>query len=280
MLGYDTVNSQLSQLETCRTIREQAKLGKITLDTSVKLSELNKHLVDYIEHFGIDLQDYVESCLSNVQPYMITKESDLTNCLIDGLYGLSITDGLTVRLTEKDRINGVTVAATVRSTKVPVFADRVLSQVSGTNKFVIRAVFQVGLLALPLELAGYKHNDIFLVDRRMIDTAIMSHCEEYISSVHESNYIKKNKIDTSKIKVFSRLQQLPFTVYGNDVFSNITVLMDRIVDGVDIEKADFALIKFIQNTRLTREQQTELKELFREKYTDMVTLNRVFEFMG
>ena len=280
MLGYDTVNSQVSQLETCRIIREQAKLGKITLDTSVKHSELNKHLVDYIEHFGIDLQDYVRSYLSNVQPYMITKENNLTNCLIDSLYGLSITDGLTVRFTEKDRINGVTAAATIRSTKVPVFADKVLSQVSGTNKFVIRAVFQVGLLVLPLELAGYKHNDIFLVERRMIDTAIMSHCEEYISSVHESNYIKKNKIDTSKIKVFSRLQQLPFTVYGNDVFSNITVLIDRIVDGVDIEKADFALIKFTQNTRLTREQQTELKELLREKYTDMVTLNRVFDFMG
>lgn len=279
MLSYDTVNIQVSQLETCRTIREQAKLGKITLDMSVKLSELNKHLVDYIEHFGIDLQDYVRSYLSNVQPYMITKESESTNCLIDGLYGLSITDGLTVRFTEKDRINGVTVAATVRSTKVPVFADRVLSQVSGTNKFVIRTVFQVGLLELPLELAGYKHNDMFLVDKRMIDTAIMSHCEEYISSVRESNYIKKNKIDTSKIKVFSRLQQLPFTVYGNDVFSNITVLMDRIVYGVDIGKADFALIKFTQNTRLTREQQTELKELLREKYTNMVTLNRVFDFM-
>lgn len=180
MLGYDTVNSQVSQLETCRIIREQAKLGKIKLDTSVKLSELNKHLVDYIEHFGIDLQGYVRSYLSNVQPYMLTKENNLTNCLIDGLYGLSITDGLTVRFTERDRTNGVTAAATVRSTKVPVFADRVLSQVSGTNKFVIRTVFQVGLLALPLELAGYKHNDIFLVDKRMIDTAIMSHCEDYI----------------------------------------------------------------------------------------------------
>lgn len=280
MLGYDTVNSQVSQLETCRIIREQAKLGKIKLATSVKLSELNKHLVDYIEHFGIDLQDYVRSYLSNVQPYMITKESDLTNCLIDGLYGLSITDELTVRFTEKDRTNSVNVATAVRSTKVPVFADRVLSQVSGTNKFVIRAVFQVGLLELPLDLAGYKHNDIFLVDKRMIDTAIMSHCEEYISSVHESNYIKKNRVDTSKIKVFSRLQQLPFTVYGNDAFSNITVLIDRIVDGVDIEKADFAMIKFTQNTRLTREQQTELKELLREKYTDIVTLNRVFDFMG
>ena len=280
MPSCDTLNSQVSQLETCRIIREQAKLGKITLDMSVKLSELNKHLVDYIEHFGIDLQDYVRSYLSNVQPYMITKENNLTNCLIEGLYGLSITDGLTVRFTEKDRTNGVTVAATVRSTKVPVFADRVLSQVSGTNKVVIRAVFQVGLLRLPLELAGYKHNDIFLVDKRMIDSSIKNHCEEYISSVHESDYIKKNKVDTSKIKVFSRLQQLPFTVYGNDVFSNITVLIDRIVDGSDIEKADFAMVKFTQNTRLTREQQTELKELLREKYTDIVTLNRVFDFMG
>lgn len=153
MLGYDTVNSQVSQLETCRIIREQAKLGKITLDTSVKLSELNKHLVDYIEHFGIDLQDYVESCLSNLQPYMITKENNLTNCLIDGLYGLSITDELTVRFTERDRTKGVTVATTVRSTKVPVFADKVLSQVSGTNKFVIRTAFQARSTCVTLRVS-------------------------------------------------------------------------------------------------------------------------------
>ena len=124
---------------------------------------------------------------------------------------------------------------------------------------------QRGLLELPLEIAGFKCKDIFVVNRKSIDTLFLSYCNDYIKELYTSDL----DIDYDTIEVFSVLQQLSFTSYGKDTFSSISILIDCLCvqpDYISKQAADFALITFVQSLKLTTEQQADLKNLLDTKY--------------
>lgn len=131
--------------------------------------------------------------------------------------------------------------------------------------YVVKAIFQRGLKLLPLELPAMKCKDVFIVQKSAINTLFVSYCNDYIRDLYTSDL----DLDFDKIEVFSMLQQISFTSYGNDTFSSISLLIDSLCvqhDTISKITADAALITFVQTLHLTVEQQEELKELLDEKF--------------
>ena len=129
----------------------------------------------------------------------------------------------------------------------------------------MKVMAQRGMLELPIEIAGFKCKDIFVVNRRSIDLIFISYCNDYIKDLYTSDL----DLDYDKIEVFSVLQQLSFTSYGRDTFSSISILIDSLCvqsDYISRQAADFALITFVQSLKLTAEQQADLKRLLDTKY--------------
>ena len=111
-----------------------------------------------------------------------------------------------------------------------------------------------------------KCKDVFIVERNGIDQLLLSYCNEYIRDLYTSDL----NIDFDQIDVFTMLQQISFTSYGNDVFSSISLLIDSLCvqhDQFSKAVADSALITFVQSLKLTKEQADELKLLLDKKYT-------------
>lgn len=274
--GIDT-----SMIEVCKRIRALARLDRLKLDTSVHRSGLNQHLFEYIEYCGLDTLTFIRTYLSNLQPYMIERRKDQEAhksyvCIIDSLYKVSVYIKADTKQFEEviisfheDNKRGI-----ARSNKlqrydqnqyVPIFADSILSKVEDENKYVVKVMAQRGLLVLPLEVAGAKCEDIFMVNRRAIDALLLSYCNDYIKELYTSDL----NLDFDRIEVFSVLQQLSFTSYGRDTFSSISILIDSLCaqpDYISRQAADFALVTFVQSLKLTAEQQAELKSLLDTKY--------------
>lgn len=274
--GIDT-----SMIKVCKKIRALAKLDRIKLDKSMHRSGLNKHLFDYIEYCGLDVLTFVKNYLSNLQPYMIERKKEQEAqktyiCVIDKLYRVSVYIKIDAGQFEEiiisfheDNKRGVAKSNKLQlyegNRYVPIFADSVLSKVENENKYVIKVMGQRGLLVLPLEVPGVQCQDIFIVDRRSIDVSFVSYCNDYIKDIYTSDL----DLDFDKIEVFSVLQQLSFTSYGNDTFSSISLLIDSLCiqkDYISRQAADFALVTFIQSLKLTEEQKNELKSLLDTKY--------------
>lgn len=274
--GIDT-----STIRACKKLRQLAKLERLVLDESVHRSGLNKHLFDYIEYCGMDVLEFVKQYLSNLQPYMIERRKnqetvDSFICVIDNLYRVSVYIKVDTKQFEEivvsfheDNIRGI--AKSNRLIKadiqryVPIFADSVLSKVSDENKYIVKAIFQRGLTILPLEMPAVKCQDVFIVEKNAINQQFVSYCNDYIRDLYTSDL----SLDFDKIEVFSMLQQISFTSYGKDTFSSISLLIDSLniqTDYISKSAADFALITFAQNLKLTAEQQDEIKQLLEQKY--------------
>lgn len=274
--GIDT-----SMIKVCRKLRALARLDRITLDTSTYRSGLNQHLFEYIEYCGLDTLTFVKTYLSNLQPYMIQRRKDQESlksylCVIDNLYKVSVYIKADTKQFEEiivsfheDNKRGVAKSNKIqlysRNQYVPIFADSVLSKVADENRYVVKVMAQRGLLELPLEVVGFKCQDIFIVNRTSIDALFLSYCNDYIKELYTSDL----NLDFDRIEVFSVLQQLSFTSYGKDTFSSISILIDSLCaqpDYISRQAADFALVTFVQSLKLTSEQQEDLKRLLDTKY--------------
>lgn len=274
--GIDT-----SMIKVCRKLRALARLDRITLDTSTYRSGLNQHLFEYIEYCGLDTLTFVKTYLSNLQPYMIQRRKDQESlksylCVIDNLYKVSVYIKADTKQFEEiivsfheDNKRGVAKSNKIqlysRNQYVPIFADSILSKVADENRYVVKVMAQRGLLELPLEVVGFKCQDIFIVNRTSIDALFLSYCNDYIKELYTSDL----NLDFDKIEVFSVLQQLSFTSYGKDTFSSISILIDSLCaqpDYISRQAADFALVTFVQSLKLTSEQQEDLKRLLDTKY--------------
>lgn len=274
--GIDT-----SMIKVCRKLRALARLDRITLDTSTYRSGLNQHLFEYIEYCGLDTLTFVKTYLSNLQPYMIQRRKDQESlksylCVIDNLYKVSVYIKADTKQFEEiivsfheDNKRGVAKSNKIqlysRNQYVPIFADSVLSKVADENRYVVKVMAQRGLLELPLEVVGFKCQDIFIVNRTSIDALFLSYCSDYIKELYTSDL----NLDFDKIEVFSVLQQLSSTSYGKDTFSSISILIDSLCaqpDYISRQAADFALVTFVQSLKLTSEQQEDLKRLLDTKY--------------
>lgn len=270
-----------SMIKSCKKLRQLAKLNRLRLDDSEHRTGLNKHLFEYIQYCGLDVLTFIRQYLSNIQPYMIERRKDQEKvksflCVIDNLYRISVYikvdsqqyEELVISFHE-DNKRGVARSNTLikKNTQryIPVFADSILSKIENENKYVIKVLVQRGLKVLPIELPAVKCQDIFIVEERHIDSQLILYSEDYIKDLYTSDL----ELDYDKIEVFSMLQQISFTPYGNDTFSSISLLIDSFCiqpDSISRQVADFALVTFTQNLKLTIEQQNELKYLLRQKY--------------
>lgn len=274
--GIDT-----SMIKVCKKLRALARLDRITLDTSTHRSGLNQHLFEYIEYCGLDTLTFIKTYLSNLQPYMIQRRKDQEAlksfvCVIDNLYKVSVYIKADAKQFEEviisfheDNKRGIAKSNKIqiydRNQYVPIFADSILSKVEGENRYVVKVMAQRGLLELPLEVAGFKCQDIFVVNRSSIDALFLSYCNDYIKELYTSDL----NLDFDKIEVFSVLQQFSLSSYGKDTFSSISILIDSLCaqpDYISRQAADFALVTFVQSLKLTEEQQAELKTLLDTKY--------------
>ncbi len=273
--GIDT-----SQIAVCKKIRQLAKLNRILLDETEHRSGLNKHLFDYIEYCGLNVLDFIKMYLSNLQPYMIERRKDQEKqksfiCVLDNLYRISVYIKLDSTQFEEvivsfheDNKRGIAksndLIKVTSSRYVPVFADSVCSHMG--EKYVVKVFIQRGLKVFPIEIAAIKCKDVFIVERNGINQLLLSYCNEYIRDLYTSDL----NIDFDRIDVFTMLQQISFTSYGNDAFSSISLLVDSLCvqhDQFSKAAADSALITFVQSLKLTKEQADELKLLLDKKYT-------------
>lgn len=271
----------MSMTAVCRKLRRLAKLNRLKLSQSEHRRGLNRHLFDYIEYCGRDVLDFVKQYLSNLQPYMIERKKDQKPedsfiCVIDNVYRVSVYikadnrqfEEVIVSFHENNKRGIAKTNSLIQADTrqyVPVFADSVLSCVKNENRYVVRAFFQRGLTVLGLELAAAKCGDVFLVEKNAVHMQFLSYCNDYIRDLYTSDL----DLDFDQIEVFSILQQISFTSYGRDTFSSISILIDSLCvqkDMVSRSLADFALVTFVQNLKLTQEQQQELLELLEEKF--------------
>ncbi len=271
----------MSMIAVCRKLRRLAKLDRLKLDENEHRSGLNKHLFDYIEYCGRDVLDFIKQYLSNLQPYMIVRRKDQEPersflCVIDHIYRVSVYIKADTRQFEEviisfhednkrgiARTNSLIPADNMRY--VPIFADSVLSRIEHENRYVVKAFFQRGLTVLGLELAAAKCEDLFIVEKNAIHMQFLSYCNDYIRDLYTSDL----DLDFDRIEVFSVLQQISFTSYGRDTFSSVSILIDSLCiqkDMISKSLADFALVTFVQNLKLTDEQRQELMSLLEEKF--------------
>lgn len=274
----------LSMVSVCKTIRRLAKLDRIRIDESEHRSGLNKHLFKYIEYCKSTPLEYIKEYLTNLQPYMIERRKDQEKqkafiCVIDKMYQVSVyikldkTFGKEVIVSfHEDNIRGVAKRNNLIQANqqkfVPIFADSIGSINPENGNASLKVIAQRGMKILPLTIIGIQCEDFFIVRQQDIDLQFVSYCNEYIQDLYTSNL----QIDFDQIEVFSMLQQISFTSYGRDTFSSISLLIDSLVaqkDAISRQTADFALVTFAQNLKLTEEQKKDLISLLEEKY--MVT---------
>ncbi len=130
----------------------------------------------------------------------------------------------------------------------------------------LKLVAQRGMLVLPLSIVGIKCENVFIVREADINNQFLEYCNQYIRDLYTSNI----DLDYDSISVFSVLQQISFTSYGKDTFSSISLLIDSLThqnDTISKKAADFALITFAGNLKLTEEQRAELVDLIKTKYS-------------
>lgn len=269
----------MSSISVCKKIRNLAKLDRISLDTSVHRSGLNKHLFDYIEYCGINVLDYIKEYLSNLQPYMIERNKKQKSCksficVLDNLYKISVYikidstqfEELIISFHEDNKrgISKINNLIKNENRYVPIFADCIISSSIDTD--IVKVIVQRGLKILPIDVVGKPCGDVFIVERKAIDMQLLEYCNSYIRDLYSSNL----DLDFDRIEVFTFLQQISFTSYGRDTFSSISLLIDSLCiqnDKYSKAVADMALIIFSQNLNLTDSQKEELEDLLYKKYS-------------
>lgn len=294
---------ELSTVEVCRKIRRLAKLDQIKFDEVKLQNEMDKNLVNHIKNNESTVSHFMRIYLSTLQPYMLVaveNQDYVYMCLIDRIYPVYITtfgNEIIISVCKQkkmieyllDKVYGVNRKNRSRikvdnSRRVPVFADRIASAAPTFNDVGIDIIALRGMKILSVNVIGKKCEDFFIVRQHDIEQQLVSFCEEYIEDLYASKY----NIDFDKIGYFSRLQQIAFTVDGNDVFTSVSLLIDVLnsqTDFISRRTTDFVLITFIQSLLLTNEQKEDLMELLEEKYKmggrkeTQIVLNRVIDII-
>ena len=270
----------LENVALCKKIRQLGKLDRIKLDTTTHRSGLNKHLLEYLKYCGIEPLEYVKDYLSNLQPYMIERRQDQENfpgaiCILDNVYRVFVcvkidnTQFEEIIISFHENKNGVAKAnSLIRPNNreyVFIFADSVTAFYEETQTYSLHLIAQRGLKKLPIDVSGKKYKDGFIVLRQDIERGFLDYCNEYLRDLYTSDL----QLDFSKIEIFSMLQQIGCTAYGNDTFSSISLLIDSIIvqkDSISRATADFAMCTFVQNLQLTEEQRNDLMQLLEKRF--------------
>ena len=253
-----------------RKLRKLARLSRIRLDESEHASRMNLLLFKYLEYLDLDKLEFIKDYLSHIQPYMISEiknqeKFDNAICVLDEYYRISVyikvdatkNEEIIVSFHENNK-NGIAKRNSVinREGLVYVFADSIGSHVEGTDNYSIKLFIMRGVRTFPLNIAAVKYDDDgFLVRSVNINNALIGISNQYLEDLYTSD------LDISGIELFSSLHQLSFTSFGNDVFSNISLLIDSLIaqkDAGSKQIADAALCIYCGSIRLTENDRKEL----------------------
>ena len=280
------VNDDLLQtLNLCKRIRRLAALDNLRLDTTLHASGLNLHLIKYLEYNNLDPLEYIKGYLMCLQPFMIERRFDQEKfdgalCIVDNLYRVSVYIKLDTTQNEElvvsfheDNKNGVAKSNLFSNMfyYVCVIPDCITSKVTSSRgvMYGVDVCIQRGLLKLNINTVAikqmFKGTELFLAHFSDINNMFVNYCNEYLRDL----YVSDIGLDTSSIKLFTVLQELSFTSFGEDIFSNLSLLIDSelIQDNLpSIRAADFAICTYAEHIVLTQQQKDELLSLLRDKF--------------
>ncbi len=260
----------LLQKQLAYKLRRLARLDRIKLDESKHASGRNLHLFKYLDYLGIDKLEYLRTYLANIQPFMITEmktQEKFENaiCVLDQFYRISVY--IKVDATKEEEIivsfhenekNGVAKKNPIfpKNNYVYVFAESLGSYVIPTDSYTINLLITRGVSTFPINVPAKKYDeDGFLVNYTYINNALTDIANQYLEDLYSTD------LDFSAIEVFSSLQQLSFTSYGHDCFSNISLLIDSLLILTDANAkmiSDGALCIYCNSLDLLESDKKEL----------------------
>ncbi|MBQ7429757.1 MAG: helix-turn-helix transcriptional regulator [Butyrivibrio sp.] len=268
----------LQQKLMAKKLRKLAKLDRIKLDETEHASKLNLHLLKYLDYIGIDKLEYIKQYLSNIQPFMISEiksqeKFDNSICILDEFYRISVYIKLDATFGEEiivsfheNNKSGVARRNTYNSnlSYVYVFADSIGSHVNNTDYYTVNLFITRGVSTFPINVPASKYDaDGFLVRYTYINNAIIDISNRYLEDLYTSD------IDFSSVELFTDLQQLSFTSYGNETFSNISLLIDSLIIQKNVyskQIADTAMCIYCNSLDLLESDKKELIETLKERY--------------
>ena len=275
----DAVTDIQNKKLLARKLRKLARLDRIQLDESEHTSRLNLHLFKYLDYLEIDRLEFIKEYLQHIQPFMITeiKEQEKFEnaiCVLDEYYRISVyikvdaTKGeeIIVSFHENNK-HGIAKKNSLykRDDMLYVFADSIGSHLALTDTYSINLFIMRGVRIFPLNIAAMKYDeDGFLVKARDITNALLEVCNNYLEDLYTSD------LDFSNINIFSSLQQLSFTSYGNDPFSNISLLIDSILiqtDYISKQISDAALLIYCDGLEMLESDKRELIKTIKERFS-------------
>ena len=268
----------LKQKQLAYKLRRLARLDRISLDESEHASKYNLHLLKYLEYVGLDKLDYIKKYLSNIQPFMITEmksQEKFENaiCVLDNYYRISVyikvdaTKGEEVIVSfHENNKNGIAKKnSVIRNNRyVYVFAESVGSFVESKKTYTINLFVTRGVSTFPINVPATRYDEEgFIVNFTYINNALVDIANRYLEDLYTAD------LDFESVNLFSSLQQLSFTSYGNDTFSNISLLIDSILiqnDYLSKQIADSALCIYCSSLELLDSDKTELLNTLRERF--------------
>ena len=261
-----------------RKLRKLARLDRIRLDENEHSSKLNLHLYKYLDYLGVDKLEYIKMYLSNIQPFMLTEiraqeKFDNAICVLDKFYRISVyikvdaTAGEEVIVSfHENHKNGIAYRNPYEDPNgyVYVFADSIGSHVVGTDKYSVNLFITRGVKTFPVNVPATRYDDEgFIVRYTYINNALIDIVNDYLGELYTSD------LYLSAISYFSSLQQLSFTSYGNDVFSNISLLVDSILiqkDATGRQTSDAALVIYCNSVELTQADKEDLISTLKARF--------------
>ena len=275
---YETDHEFLVKKQLAQKIRRLARLDRIALDESEHASGLNLHLFKYLDFVGLDKLTFIKEYLMNIQPFMLAEiksqeKWDNAICVLDEYYRISIYIKIDARKGEElfvsfheNNKNGIAKRNSLipREDWVYVFADSIGSHVNGTDEYTINIFITRGVKTFPISVAAHRYDDdLFRVRYAYISQSLLDYANNYLEDLYTAD------LDFSEIELFSALQQLSFTSYGNDVFSNISLLVDSLLIQRDVASkrlADGALCIYCNSLQLTSGAYNELMDTITARY--------------
>jgi transcriptional regulator with XRE-family HTH domain len=275
----ETDTELLLQKTLAYKLRKLARLDRIRLDESEHASKQNLHLFRYLDFLGMDKLAFIKMYLSHIQPFMITEmksQEKFENaiCVLDRFYRISVY--IKVDATQNEEVivsfhenhkNGIAKRNPImrKNRYVYVFADSIGSYIPTKDSYTINLLITRGVSTFPVNVPAKKYDeDGFLVNETYIQNALVDVANQYLEDLYTAD------LDFSGVEQFSSLQQLSFTSYGNDSFSNISLLMDSILvqrDAHSRQVADAALCIYCNSLELLESDKRELLETLQERFS-------------
>ena len=275
---YALDDELLNQKQLAHKLRRLARLDRIRLDESEHLSKYNLHLLKYLDYVGLDKLDYIKKYLSNIQPFMIIEiksqeKFDNAICVLDNYYRISVyikvdaTRGEEVVVSfHENNKNGIAKKNSTFPTNryVYVFAESIGSYVETKGTYTINLFITRGVSTFPINVPATKYDEEgFVVRYTYINNALVDIANNYLEDLYTAD------LDFDMVNVFTSLQQLSFSSYGNDAFSNISLMIDSLLIQNDYSSrqiADSALCIYCNSLQLTKSDRQELLDTLRERF--------------